>query len=201
MHIVNFGNRYPGFEGDTLSFWCYSPEAIAETDLPLLTLANLRWGLQVTGFPGFSQALQLGKYVANGVPAGHWVQVHIPPAEFHSASIFPFQSSFFQNMIFHQGKADGSLHTLIVDEIRIDNGYAMKTAAPSAKPLPVPQNVHAKGYDRHIEVSWDAPQASGVARYIIYRSLNGGKFEPVGIQVADAFRYNDFLGKSGVKAE
>ncbi len=201
IHLVDFRNRYPGFEGDTLSFWCYSPEAIAGADLPLLTLANTREGLQVATFPGsFSQALPLGKYIGN-VPAGHWVQVHIPLGDFVSASIYPFEPRFFQSMIFHQGKADGVRHTLIVDEIRIDNEGAMKKGMPVAKPLPAPQNVRAQGYDRHVEVRWDAPGGSGVGRYIIYRSLNGGKFEPVGIQLPGERRYEDFLGKAGLKAE
>ena len=201
IHLVDFRNRYPGFEGDTLSFWCYSPETIAGADLPLLTLANTREGLQVATFPGsFSQALPLGKHIGN-VPAGHWVQVHIPLGDFVSASIYPFEPRFFQSMIFHQGKADGVRHTLIVDEIRIDNEGAIKKGMPVAKPLPPPQNVRAKGYDRHVEVRWDAPEGSLVGRYIIYRSLNGGKFEPVGIQVPGQFRYEDFLGKAGVKAE
>jgi exo beta-1,2-glucooligosaccharide sophorohydrolase (non-reducing end) len=200
IYIVDFRNRYPGFEGDTLSFWCYAPEAIAGADLPVLTLANTRGGLQVAEFPGsFSKAMPLGKFLKMA-PAGRWAQVHIPLAEFQSASIYPFQPRFFQNMIFHQGKADGARHTLIVDEIRIENEAAM-TGAPVARPLPAPQNVRAKGYDRHVEVRWDPAEGSSVARYIIYRSLNGGKFEPVGIQLPDTHRYEDFLGKAGVKAK
>jgi exo beta-1,2-glucooligosaccharide sophorohydrolase (non-reducing end) len=201
VHMVDFRNRYPGFEGDTLSFWLFTSEAIAGADLPLLTLANTREGLQVAEFPGsFSEAVALGRFIRE-VPAGRWVQLHIPLSEFHSASIYPFQPPFFQNMIFHQGKADGVRHTLIVDEIRIDNEVAKKTGAPVGNSLSSPQNVLASGYDRHIEVRWDAPQVSSVARYIIYRSLNGAKFEPVGIQLPSIHRYEDFLGKSGVTAE
>ena len=201
VQIVDVRNRYPGFIGDTLSFWCYSPAAIEASDLPLLTLANTSGGLQVAEFPGsFSVALPLGKY-ARAIPAGRWVQVHIPLRDFDSASIYPFHAAYLQSMIFHQGKADGVAHTLIIDEIRIDSDAAQKTGMPAAKALAAPQNVHAKGYDRHIEVSWSAPESSRVARFTIYRSLNGGKFEPVGIQVPGILRYEDFLGKSGVKAQ
>jgi hypothetical protein len=201
IHLVNFRNRYPGFEGDTLSFWCYAPEAIAGADLPLLTLANTQGGLQVAEFPGsFSEGVPLGKF-AGDLPPGKWVQVHIPLTEFHSASIYPFQPRFVQNMIFHQGKADGARHTLIVDEIRIDDAEASSGAQRSGKTLAPPQNVRARGYDRHIEVTWEARAEPGVARYIIYRSLDGGKFEPVGIQLPGMYRYEDFLGKTGVDAE
>jgi exo beta-1,2-glucooligosaccharide sophorohydrolase (non-reducing end) len=201
IQIVNFRNRYPGFEGDTLSFWCYASKEIKGPDLPLLTLANTREGLQVAEFPGsFSVALPLAKYVES-VPANHWVQVHIPLAEFDSASIYPFQARYFQNMIFHQGKADGVRHTLIIDEIRIGNDAAEKTGMPAGKLPSIPLNVRAKGYDRHVEVRWDTVASADVGRYIIYRSLQGGKFEPIGIQIPDVNRYEDFLGKAGVKAE
>ena len=201
VHLINFRNRYPGFVGDTLSFWCYSSDPIAGTDLPLILLANSRGGLQVAEFPGsFTEALPLGKYIRE-IPAGRWVQIHIPLGDFESASIYPFESRFLVNIIFHQGRADGIPHTLIVDEIRIDNEAAYKTGMPASGNLAVPQNVRAKGYDRHIEVSWDAVSGSAPARYTLYRSMDGSKFEPVGIQRPDIFRFEDFLGKAGVKAE
>jgi hypothetical protein len=201
VHLVDFRNRYPGFDGDRLSFWCYAPVAIAGVDLPLLTLANTRAGLQVAEFPGsFSEGVSLGKF-AGDLPAGQWVQVHIPLTEFRSASIYPFQPRFLQNMIFHQGKADGVRHALIVDEIRIDDVESGSGSQHSGKVQAAPHNVRAKGYDRHIEVRWEAQKEPEVARYIIYRSIDGGKFEPVGIQLPGTYRYEDFLGKAGVKAE
>ena len=48
---------------------------------------------------------------------------------------------------------------------------------------------------------WEPSPGTSVARYVIYRSLDGQPFEPIGIQLPDTFRYSDFLGKSGVKAE
>jgi hypothetical protein len=201
IQVMDFRNRYPGFEGDTLSFWCYATEAIADSDLPLLTLSNTREGLQVATLPGsFSEALFLGRFVGN-IPPGEWVQVHIPLAEFHTASIYPFQAHFLQNMIFHQGEADGARHTLIIDEIRVDAVDTTKGGEVTERSLPPPENLRANGYDRHIELQWDPVISSAVARYIIYRSLDGGKFEPIGIQLPSANRYEDFLGKSGLSAE
>jgi hypothetical protein len=201
IHFVEFRNRYPGFAGDTLSFWCYAPEPIAATDLPLLTLSNTREGLQVAIFPrSFSAAVPLARFAGN-LPAGKWVHVHIPLAEFHNASIYPFQPQFFENMVFHQGQADGAQHTLIIDEIRVDAVDTTKGGDVAQKPLAPPENLRAKGYDRHVELQWDPVKSSTVARYVIYRSLDGGKFEPVGIQLPSANRYEDFLGKSGVRAE
>jgi hypothetical protein len=200
VYAVNFRNRFPGFQGNTLSFWCYAPQAIAGSDLPVISLANSRQGLQVAEFPGsFSEAVPLGKFTGD-LAAGRWVQVHIPLREFHSASIYEFQPRYLQNIIFHQGRADGARHTLIVDEFRIDDATGGKAEGKSSKVLPAPQNVRAKGYDRHVEVRWDAAKEPGVARYVIYRSLDGEEFAPIGIQLPDVDRYEDFLGKAGVEA-
>ncbi|MGB7849071.1 MAG: glucoamylase family protein [Candidatus Acidiferrum sp.] len=201
VHIVDFRNRFPSLKGDTLSLWCYSPEGIAAADLPLVILSNTREGLQVAQFPGsFTDAVSLGKF-AGDLAAGKWVRLHIPFSEWHSASIYEFQPQYLQNILFRQGRADGARHTLIVDEIRVDDARDEHGAQQLSPPLPAPQNVRALGYDRHIEVRWDPPTSSEVVRYTIYRALDGQNFVPVGIQLPDTFRYTDFLGKSGVKAE
>ncbi len=200
VRVVDFRNRYPGFDGDGLSFWCYAPAAIDAADLPVLTLSNTREGLQVAEFPGsFSVAVPLGKFAGN-LPADRWVKVRIPFAEFQSASIYPFQPRFVQNVIFHQGRADGVRHTLIVDEIQVDAEDSASAGERSGEPPATPQNVRARGYDRHIELRWDAA-GTRVARYIIYRSLEGRAFEPVGMQLPGINRYEDFLGKARAKAE
>src|SRR5262249_53182448 len=38
VHLDNFRNRSPGLSGHTLSFWIYSPTAIASANLPNLML-------------------------------------------------------------------------------------------------------------------------------------------------------------------
>ena len=59
----------------------------------------------------------------------------------------------------------------------------------------------AIGYDRHVEVRRDPVSDRRVARYLIYRSLDGKDFERVGIQLPNAYRYTDFLGKARVKVQ
>ena len=87
-------------------------------------------------------------------------------------------------------------HTLIIDEVRIDDD-PMENAAT---PLPTPANVRATGYDRHVVVQWEAVNNSSLGRYVIYRALDGKDFEPIGIQLAGINRYSDFVGKPGVTA-
>lgn len=198
IRVDDFRNRFPGFQGHNLYFWCFAPQKIAADDLPLIVLSNTHQGLQVAEFPGaFTEPLPMGKF-SGEIPPGRWVQVRIPMAEFRTGSIYEFRPQFLQNVVFHQGRADGVRHTLIVDEVRVDDDRGANTneAPPSA-----PQHVRATGYDRHVEVRWDAVNSPMLARYIVYRSLNGGNFEPVGIQRPDTNRYSDFLGKSGVTAQ
>ena len=200
VHMINFRNRFPGLVGNTLFFWCYAPEAISAADLPLVTLSNSGEGLQVDRYPaGFTNAISLGKFTGD-MPAGRWIRIHIPLVEFQTASIYEFQPQYLQNIIFRQNNADARRHTLILDEIRVDDATELSSQTV-LNPPPAPQNLHAAGYDRHIELRWDPPRASNVDHYVVYRSLDGKGYEPVGIQLPDLFRYSDFLGKSGVKAD
>jgi len=196
IHLDDHRNRFPELQGRNLYFWCYAPEAIAVDDLPMLVLSDTYQGLQVAQFPeAFTQPLPLGKF-AGTIPAGKWVQVRVPMSEFRTGSTYEFRPEALQNVVFHQGRADGVRHTLIIDEIRIGDDPSDTDSAA----LPAPQNVTAIGYDRHIELRWDPVQSPSLARYVIYRSTNGQDFQPIGIQRPDTNRYSDFLGKSGATA-
>ena len=196
IHVNNSRNRRPGFQGHNLYFWCYAPEAIAADDFPMLVLSQTYQGLQVAEFPAaFSAPLSVGKYTGN-IPAGKWMQIKIPLAEFHTASIYDFHPEFLQNVVFHQGRADNVRHTLIIDEVRIGDD-----SQGASGTLPAPQNLKATGYDRHADMQWDPVPSPDVARYVIYRSSDGQHYDPIGIQTPDTYRYTDFLGKSGVTAQ
>ena len=151
VRVDGHRNRFPELKGRNLYFWCFAPEAIAADDLPMLVLSNTGEGLQVAEFPGaFSEPLRLGT-IAGDIPAGKWIQVRIPLPDFRTGSIYEFRPGYLQNIIFHQGRADGARHTLIIDEIRVGDDPPMGAAASP----PAPANVRAIGYDRHVEVRWD----------------------------------------------
>lgn len=195
IKTVDFRNRFPELSGHDLYFWIFAPQPISAVDLPKIVLSNAREGLQVAEFPAsFSEPLDLGKYTGD-VPAGRWVQVRIPLSDCRTASIYPFKPEYTQSITFHQGRADGLRHTLIVDEIRVDDD------PPAATTLPPPSNVRAVGYDRHVEIEWEAAEPSALARYVIYRSTDGSNFAPVGMQLAGVHRYEDFLGKPDAHAQ
>jgi hypothetical protein len=197
IQYVSFPNRYPELVGGTLYFWVYSPEAIAAADLPGVMFSDARGGLQVATMPGsFTVEEPLANYTGD-IPAGRWVPVRIPFAKLRSASVYPFHPERLQSVIFHQRRADGKKHVLIVDDIRIDDEPAEGAAAA---PLPAPEGVSAKGFDRHVDVQWQAPVESPADYYVVSRSIDGGPFLPIGIQRAGVNRYADFIGRAGVAA-
>ena len=188
-------NRLPELDGRNLYFWIFAAVRISAADMPRIVLSSARGGLQVAEFPAsFSEPLDVGKYTGD-VPAGKWIKVRIPLSDCHTASIYPFKPGYVENITFHQGRADDVRHTLILDEFHLGDDPAGTNA------LPAPTHVRATGYDRHVEVEWDATELPTLARYVIYRSLDGKSFSPIGIQLSGIYRYEDFLGKTGVHAE
>jgi exo beta-1,2-glucooligosaccharide sophorohydrolase (non-reducing end) len=197
IQFVAYPNRFPDFDGDTLIFWVYSPDAIAADDLPYVVLSDARGGLQVATMPGsFTVEEPLANYTGD-LPAGKWVPVRIPFAKLRSASVYEFRPERLQSVIFHQRRADGKKHVLIVDDIRIDNEPA---AGAAAVPLPVPDGVSAKGFDRHIDVQWQAPAEDAAAYYVVSRSIDGGPFLPIGTQRPAVNRYADYIGRPDARA-
>ena len=194
VRVEGYRNRFPEFAGHNLYFWCFAPQAIAADDLPMLVLSNRGAG-QAQLPDAFTEPLAWGQ-IAGAMPAGRWIQVRIPFSAFRPASIYKFRLEDLQDVIFHQGRADGARHTLIIDEIRVADDETASDAS-----LPAPENVRAVGYDRHVEVRWDSAITSLFGRYVIYRSIEGKDFEPIGIQLPGTNRYSDFVGRSGVTAQ
>jgi hypothetical protein len=187
IRLVNFRDRHPVFLGDTLFFWLYSPEAISAADLPRLWVSDAH--------DNFSTSLPLGKFAAD-IPAKEWVQIKIPLNQFLTYSIHALEPNQLKSITLSQNSADGKPHTLLMDEIKIDFDAA-PDASRAPETLPAPRNVSAKGYDRHIDVTWDTVRSDHFERYVIYRSFDGKTFSPIGIQEPGITRYADFLGKSG----
>ncbi len=193
LRVVSMRNRPTDFRGDTLYIWCYSPEAFPAADLPFIQLEDEEHN--------FTAPIKLDG-IEGDVPAKRWFQVRLPLGEFETASVHPFQARELHSIYFSQGAADDTLHTLIIDEIKIDNRTAATPVGPEVRSPPrSPKNVQAKGYDRHIDIIWDpVTDASDLQSYAIYRSIGKHKFQPIGIQSADVNRYVDFVGRSGVTA-
>jgi hypothetical protein len=178
-------NLAPQYLGDTLMFWSYSEQPIRAADLPLIQLTDAS--------RGFSIPVKMGEFV-DGIPQAKWVEVRIPLIRFKAEALRGFDPSRLDSLTFIQSATDAVPHSLIVDDIKIDFTETRETQ------LPAPTNIHAKGYDRHIDVSWNAVSSDSLQHYLILRSEDGKEYKPIGIQVPGINRYADFLGRSGEKA-
>jgi hypothetical protein len=189
IRVQDIRNRRIDLTGDTLYLWCYSPESIPAADLPFIQLEDESHD--------FTVPVRLG---TTALPAKHWTQFKLPLAQFSTASVYEFDPRRLHSVYFSQSSADDVQRTLIVDEIKIDDAsVASQVPDDSRKPTP-PHNVRAKGYDRHVDLSWEPSADDTLQGHIIYRSLAHRRFRPIGIQAAGMNRYIDFIGRSGQQA-
>src|SRR5579862_7505421 len=187
VHVLVFRNRDIAFDGDSLSFWLYSPDPLRAAELPELRLQDAA--------NNFSKPLRLGEF-AHDLPARKWLRVFIPFARTATDSVNPLNARHLAALIFAQSAADSTPHSLFLDEIRID--YFKTSLGSAGSSPPPPSNLQLRAYERHIDLSWDYPgvlPAQQPARFIIYRSSDGKNFQPVGTQTAAVHRFTDFLGK------
>lgn len=184
--VERWRDRAVVLDGDTLYFWCFSQTAVPSALLPRVQLTDTDGG--------FSSPLPLAGTIP-GIPARQWTQVTLPLRLFSSISLTRFDPHRLASVHFLQGAADNVERTLIVDELTIDSANRPPSAAPAA-----PRELHARGYDRHVDLTWTPVPGDDVRRYVIYRSFDGVDFEPVGIQTPGFHRYADFIGVQGREA-
>jgi exo beta-1,2-glucooligosaccharide sophorohydrolase (non-reducing end) len=193
IRVVEFRGREILFDGDTLSFWMYFAESIPAAELPDLRLRDAH--------QGFSGRIHVGEFSGN-IPAKKWIRVLIPFRLVTQDSVTSFEPRRLESLIFEQAGTDGKAHTLFLDEIRVEDD---RGGAASASAIGASKNLRAKAYERHVDLTWDAPAKSeeflALGHFTIYRSLDGGAFEPIGTQTPGVYRYTDFLGKVGQTAD
>ncbi|MCI0447918.1 hypothetical protein L0152_32465, partial [bacterium] len=191
VHVSKWRNRDIIFKGDTLSFWCYSPEEIPPAELPLIFLKDVQ-GIWTPSVP-------LGEFV-RGLPAKKWVQIKIAMRHLLNPEAAVWNTaeeklSKIKSVCFTQAEHDGKKHTLYFDEIKFYDGNR-NDSMPPVKPV----GLTAKAYDSHIDLQWQANEEDDLQHYQIYRSFDGKNYQPVGIQKADFCRYADFLAAQDKKA-
>ncbi len=186
INLYAWRNRNIDFAGDSLFLWLYAKDGIRAVDLPKIALRDIA--------RNFTGLLSIGSFTDDLVP-GKWARARIPLANFPSTSLHPFDPRRLAAIILAQGAADGSAHTLYIDDIRIENAEQKNQHAPAA-----PEIVQAKGYERHIDLKWKAEPDESVAQYVIYRSIHGEQFQPIGVQRYGVDRFTDFLGDSHATA-
>lgn len=180
LRLYDWRNRTIEFPGANLWLWIRSPEPIRAADLPHLALEDVS--------RNFSWPLDIGSFTSD-LPANKWVRVRIPLRAFRSASVHPFEPHRTNMLVFVQGAADNTSHTLLIDDVRIEDDPPPGERAP-----PMPQGARAKGYERHIDIRWNPVEDARLAQYVIYRSDDGGRFRAIGVQRPGVNRFCDYTG-------
>ncbi len=186
VKLYQWRNRTRLFSGAKIFLWLYAGQGIRAVDLPHLALRDAEGD--------FTQPLDLGAYTQD-IQAHSWIRVGIPLASFKTASVNAFQPQRLNTLIVTQGNADALPHTLLVDDIRIENDVPSSQAAP-----PTPLSVHAKGYERHMDITWSPVEDPALAQYVIYRSVGGKPFRPIGVQRPGVNRFCDYTGNPPMTA-
>jgi hypothetical protein len=178
------------FDGDTISFWCFSATGLVPDDSPRIHLED------VNGAGTFTINMLLGR---GAVPAGQWTEVRLPLAGFRtiyrSTDDDKFDLRRLAAVVFEQGLDDGKTHTLFIDDVQVVSNKAAAQPAPAA-----PTGLSIEAQERHFDLKWDPDPKENVLRYKIYRSTDGVLYDPVGIQQGDFRRFADFVGKPPQKA-
>jgi hypothetical protein len=174
-----YGHRFR-FEGDVLSFWCYSAEGLSVADSPRIAIASPRGS--VPWFPFLEGHGDL--------PAGKWVEVRIallkPTGIYKGTEDSSFDPAALETIEFVQNLDDERPHTLWIDDVRIVPANLGDDKTPPATPA----GFAAEGWDRHIDLSWQS--VADVASYRIERSRDGREFQPLLTRAASFTRAVDF---------
>lgn len=186
LRLYTWRNRTLDFPGANLWLWLYSSEGVNARDLPKLVLRDTAGD--------FTEPLEVGSFASTLRP-GKWTRVRIPLAAFRTASMHPFERRRLNTIVFVQGVTDETPHTLYIDDIRVEDDPRSGQKVPAS-----PEGLRAKGYERHIDLTWNAVHDPALAQYVIYRSEGSGPFRAVGVQRAGVNRYCDFVGDPDITA-
>ena len=161
---------------DQLSLWIYIASASTnEENLPVLRLMDKDSSL--------SNEFQ----IKTGKPKT-WTQVIIPLQFFNSCNSTDAEKTIA--VVFSQNKKGSGRHNIYIDDIEfLPRGTSDITIKPAIQ--------QAKGYAKHINITWQPLNDPAIKYVKIYRSENGKDFIPVGIQQPFTNRFADFTGQTG----
>lgn len=132
-----------------------------------------------------SNAIQLSKkYFASSIDG--WTLVKIPLSEFTPEISVAEQ---VQGLQFEQAAADGKSHTIYLDQIVLS-----PKEIPALKDALVPELSEARGYERHVDLTWTKQLDETVQGIIVERSLDGRNYVPVAYRPKRTNRCADWLG-------
>lgn len=189
LEVANrYGQRFE-FEGNTLFLRCYSETELTLNESPLV-------GLQDSNGAGVPDIKLLA--LIKTLPAKQWVQIKLPFAAFkplfNTTDENKFNPRQLARIFFVQGLDDGKEHTLYIDDVRVIDDVPNDNQTPAT-----PIGLAAKGYDRHVDLTWQRNAAAPFC-YKIYRSFDGHNFSAIATQKGKLTRFVDFIGTQNKKA-
>ena len=170
-------------QGNALHFRLYLASQAEKSGLPKIALGTE---------DKQSASLRIDSYLMEP-KNGEWLEVKIPLEDFMNSDEFTFShSKEITSVLFHQASEDNLEHRIYIDQVEI---LPLK---PPAKGLAVPEQVNAKGYERHVDLSWKTVDPDVVKYIKVYRSSNNRDYFPVGVHNPEySSRYADFTGTPG----
>ncbi|MBL7697375.1 MAG: hypothetical protein JNK79_04435 [Chitinophagaceae bacterium] len=118
---------------------------------------------------------------------GSWQKVEIPLDKFN---VSPADIKKIDTIFFKQYSRDGKEHSIYIDQVEL-------LASNQTPVTSAPKLTSAKGFAKHIDITWEPVSDSSVKRIKIYRSADNKRFYPVGIQSPYVSRYADFTDTTG----
>ena len=169
-------------EGDTLSFWLYVNNETRKETIPDVAIG--------ADEEKVSNYISIDKHI-NDYSNKKWLQVKIPLNSFIGFEGYT-NSNNVKIISFKQSSKDEGKHEILIDQIEIieNDNPVVQLKAPEIKKV--------KGFERHVDLSWNNVDAE-TTRYVkIYRSQNNKNFKEIGVQSPDEFsRYVDYTGIAG----
>ena len=160
-----------------LVFRLYISSATLPGELP-----SIGFGIRKNGVT----FLPLSQFV-NRIEQKSWLKVEVPLSKF---GIKPASSEKIDTILFRQQSSDGKEHSIYIDQVELlDDNYAVISATPKL--------TSAKGFGKHVDITWEPLSDTAVKRIKIYRSSDNRHYHPVGVQSPYISRYADFTDTTG----
>ena len=163
-----------------LSLWIYADqEGVPSYALPVLQLMK-------------SDSTLTKKVVIASEGKSRWQRVLIPLSSFGIEGM-PDPREWIGLVCSQNPSSTAGAYRIWLDDIELAD-------QPAEEPLQlIPRLTGAKGYARHIDISWEQPADTGLHFVKVYRSTDGKNFRPVGVQLPGISRYADYTGVTGKK--
>lgn len=118
-----------------------------------------------------------------------WLTIEFPLTDFEGIDTAALQQ--LDVVSFRQGSNDGIEHQLFIDQVEL------VSPKQTSKTLTAPVLKAAKGYERHVDISWSKIEDGSVKYVKVYRSSDNKRFYPVGIQSPFISRFADYTDTIG----